>query len=55
MNHGRPSAASAFFNSLLGLISLFTGMHIFWFAGLLLAMIDLPDFGHAITEYRWIG
>ncbi|SFL55636.1 hypothetical protein SAMN03159423_2453 [Bradyrhizobium sp. NFR13] len=29
----------------LGLISLFTHMHIFWVAGLLLAMIDLPDFG----------
>lgn len=29
----------------LGLISLFTHMHIFWIAGLLLAMIDLPDFG----------
>jgi hypothetical protein len=28
----------------LGLISLFTHMHIFWIAGLLLAMIDLPDF-----------
>jgi hypothetical protein len=29
----------------LGLISLFTHMHIFWVAGLLLALIDLPDFG----------
>jgi hypothetical protein len=29
----------------LGIISLFTHMHIFWVAGLLLAMIDLPDFG----------
>lgn len=28
----------------LGLISMFTGMHIFWIAGLLLALIDLPDF-----------
>jgi hypothetical protein len=28
----------------LGLISLFTHMHIFWIAGLLLAMVDLPDF-----------
>jgi hypothetical protein len=26
------------------LISLFTHMHIFWVAGLLLALIDLPDF-----------
>ena len=31
--------------SVLCLISLFTHMHIFWIAGLLLAMVDLPDFG----------
>ena len=31
--------------AVLGLISLFTHMHIFWVAALLLAMIDLPDFG----------
>src|SRR5262245_23857707 len=31
--------------AVLGLISLFTHIHIFWVAGLLLAMIDLPDFG----------
>ena len=31
--------------AVLGLISLFTHKHIFWVAGLLLAMIDLPDFG----------
>src|SRR5437868_14133953 len=31
--------------AVLGLISLFTHLHIFWIAGLLLAMIDLPDFG----------
>ncbi|TQF41781.1 hypothetical protein UNPF46_07160 [Bradyrhizobium sp. UNPF46] len=30
--------------AVLGLISLFTHMHVFWVAGLLLAMIDLPDF-----------
>src|ERR1700749_1782723 len=30
--------------AVLGLISLFTHMHIFWIAGLLLAVIDLPDF-----------
>jgi hypothetical protein len=30
--------------AVLGLISLFTHQHIFWVAGLLLAMIDLPDF-----------
>jgi hypothetical protein len=33
------------FVAVLGLISLFTHIHIFWVAGLLLAMIDLPDFG----------
>jgi hypothetical protein len=31
--------------AVLGLISLFTHMHIFWIAGLVLAFIDLPDFG----------
>jgi hypothetical protein len=31
--------------AVLGLISLFTHMHIFWIAGLLLAFIDFPDFG----------
>jgi len=30
--------------AVLGLISLFTHMHIFWIAGLILAMIELPDF-----------
>lgn len=30
--------------AVLGLISLFTHMHIFWIFGLLLALIDLPDF-----------
>lgn len=30
--------------AVLGLISLFTHMHIFWIIGLVLAMIDLPDF-----------
>ena len=30
--------------AVLGLISLFTHMHIFWIAGLLLALVDLPDF-----------
>ena len=33
------------FVAVLGLISLFTHMHIFWIAGLLLALIDIPDFG----------
>ena len=31
--------------AVLGLIALFTHMHIFWVIGLLLALIDLPDFG----------
>lgn len=31
--------------AVLGLISLFTHMHAFWVAGLLLALIDIPDFG----------
>lgn len=30
--------------AVLGLISLFTHLHIFWVAGLLLALIDFPDF-----------
>ena len=31
--------------AVLGLIALFTHMHIFWVAGLILALIDVPDFG----------
>ena len=31
--------------AILGLLALFTHQHIFWVAGLLLAVIDLPDFG----------
>lgn len=31
--------------AVLGLLSLFTHIHLFWIAGLLLALIDLPDFG----------
>jgi hypothetical protein len=34
--------------AVLGLIALFTHMHIFWIAGLLLAMIDFPDFGTSL-------
>ena len=30
--------------AILGLIALFTHMHIFWIAGLLLAFVELPDF-----------
>ena len=29
----------------LALLAMFTHMHIFWIAGLLLAMVDFPDFG----------
>ena len=36
--------------AVLGLISLFTHMHIFWVAGLLLALIDLPDFGTPLSR-----
>src|SRR5436309_4748538 len=36
--------------AVLGLISLFTHMHIFWIAGLLLALIDLPDFGTPLSR-----
>jgi hypothetical protein len=35
--------------AVLGLIALFTHMHIFWVAGLLLALIDFPDLG------GWLG
>ncbi len=31
--------------AVLGLLALFTHMHIFWVIGLLLALIDIPDFG----------
>jgi hypothetical protein len=30
--------------AILGLISLFTHMHIFWIIALILAFVDLPDF-----------
>jgi len=30
--------------AVLGLLALFTHMHIFWVAGLILALIDFPDF-----------
>ena len=36
--------------AVLGLISLFTHMHIFWIAGLLLALVDLPDFSTPLTR-----
>jgi hypothetical protein len=31
--------------AILGLLALFTHIHLFWVVGLLLAMIDIPDFG----------
>src|SRR5215510_8185326 len=36
--------------AVLCLISLFTHMHIFWIAGLLLALIALPDFGTPLSR-----
>ncbi len=30
---------------MLGLLALFTHVHLFWVIGLLLALIDIPDFG----------
>ena len=36
--------------AVLGLLALFTHMHIFWVAGLLLALIDLPDFGKPLRR-----
>ena len=36
--------------AVLGLISLFTHMHIFWIAGLLLALVDLPDFSSPLRR-----
>ena len=34
--------------AVLCLIALFTHIHLFWVAALLLAMIDIPDFGNAL-------
>jgi len=36
--------------AVLGLLALFTHIHLFWVAALLLAMIDLPDFGGPLTR-----
>ncbi|MCB8820605.1 hypothetical protein [Microvirga rosea] len=36
--------------AVLGLLALFTHMHIFWVAGLLLALIDVPDFGNPLRR-----
>jgi hypothetical protein len=34
--------------AVLGLLALFTHIHLFWVAGLLLALIDIPDFGGSL-------
>ena len=36
--------------AVLGLLALFTHMHIFWVIGLLLALIDIPDFGGSLSR-----
>jgi hypothetical protein len=36
--------------AVLGLIALFTHMHIFWIAGLLLALVEFPDFGTPLNR-----
>jgi hypothetical protein len=36
--------------AVLGLLALFTHMHVFWVAGLLLALIDIPDFSGPIRR-----
>ena len=41
--------------AVLGLLALFTHIHLFWVAGLLLAMIDLPDFGTPLRSIAGSG
>ena len=36
--------------AILGLLALFTHQHVFWVAGLLLAVVDLPDFGSPLRR-----
>ena len=36
--------------AVLGLIALFTHIHLFWIAALLLALVDLPDFGTPLNS-----
>src|SRR5688572_14322100 len=36
--------------AVLGLLALFTHLHIFWVAALLLALIDIPDFGNPLRR-----
>ena len=40
--------------AILGLLALFTHIHLFWVAALLLAMIDLPDFSTPLSMC-WMG
>ncbi|MGB8746669.1 MAG: hypothetical protein WCD54_11965 [Pseudolabrys sp.] len=34
----------------LAILAMFTRMHIFWIAGLLLALVDIPDFGTSLNR-----
>lgn len=36
--------------AVLGLLSLFTHNHLYWIAGLMLALIDIPDFGSPLRS-----
>ena len=36
--------------AVLGLLALFTHVHLFWVAGLLLALIDIPDFSGSLSR-----
>jgi len=36
--------------AVLGLLALFTHIHLFWIAALLLALVDLPDFGTPLSR-----
>jgi hypothetical protein len=36
--------------AVLGVLALFTHIHLFWVIGLILAMIDLPDFGSPLRR-----
>src|SRR5687767_11514256 len=36
--------------AVLGLLALFTHVHLFWVAGLLLALIDIPDFSGSLNR-----
>jgi hypothetical protein len=36
--------------AVLGLLALFTHIHLFWVAGLLLALIDIPDFSSSLSR-----